>query len=188
MSEIKVDKISPQSGVALEVGDSGDTITCSGTPVGFGGGKIGQVLQARKTDTQSSSSASTIDITGLSIAITPSATTSKILVTGNIHMAASTFDAVIILFRGSTEIGGGDATGSSHLLGVTGGFHRNSYEIGHTAFCYLDTPNTTSATTYKLAWRTDSTVAHYVNRTVTEGSGTAIERVSSDITVWEILA
>ena len=36
MSEIKVDKISPQSGVALEVGDSGDTITCSGTAVGFG--------------------------------------------------------------------------------------------------------------------------------------------------------
>ena len=55
MSEIKVDKISPQSALALEIGDSGDTITCSGTPVGFGGGKIGQVLQARKTDTQSSS-------------------------------------------------------------------------------------------------------------------------------------
>ena len=36
MSEIKVDKISPQSGVALEIGDSGDTITCSGTAVGFG--------------------------------------------------------------------------------------------------------------------------------------------------------
>ena len=153
-----------------------------------GGGKIGQVLQAKKTDTQSSSTAGTIDITGLSIAITPSATTSKILVTGNIHMAASTFDAVIILFRGATEIGGGAATGSSHLLGVTGGFHRNVYEIGHSAFCHLDTPNTTSATTYKLSWRTDSTVAHYVNRTVTEGSGTAIERVSSDITVWEILA
>ena len=46
MSEIKVDKISPQSGTALAVGDSGDTITIpsgatitnSGTANGFGGG------------------------------------------------------------------------------------------------------------------------------------------------------
>ena len=179
---------------AVATGTAGQVLTSAGAgaPPTFAaaaaGGKIGQVLQAKKTDTQSSSTAGTIDITGLSIAITPSATTSKILVTGNIHMAASTFDAVIILFRGATEIGGGAATGSSHLLGVTGGFHRNVYEIGHSAFCHLDTPNTTSATTYKLSWRTDSTVAHYVNRTVTEGSGTAIERVSSDITVWEILA
>ena len=176
----------------LAKGTSGQVLTMGANDPAWAtaaaGGKIGQVLQAKKTDTQSSSTAGTIDITGLSIAITPSATTSKILVTGNIHMAASTFDAVIILFRGATEIGGGAATGSSHLLGVTGGFHRNVYEIGHSAFCHLDTPNTTSATTYKLSWRTDSTVAHYVNRTVTEGSGTAIERVSSDITVWEILA
>ena len=158
---------------------------------GVGAGKIGQVLQARKTDTQSSSTAGTIDIADLSVSITASATSSRFLVTGNIHMAASTFDAVIILFRDATEKGGGDATGSSHLLGVTGGFHRNSYEIGHSAFCYLDTvapADTSTPIVYKLAWRTDSTVAHYVNRTVTEGSGTAIERVSSDITVWEILA
>ena len=37
MSEVKVDKISPQSGTELEIGDSGDTITCSGTATGFGG-------------------------------------------------------------------------------------------------------------------------------------------------------
>ena len=64
MSEIKVDKLSPQSGVALEIGDSGDTITCSGTAVGFGGGKVLQVLQTVKTDTATIASITYADISG----------------------------------------------------------------------------------------------------------------------------
>jgi hypothetical protein len=55
MSEIKVDKLSPQSGVALEIGDSGDTITCSGTPVGFGGGKVLQIYILENTSTHTTS-------------------------------------------------------------------------------------------------------------------------------------
>ena len=69
-STILVDKIDPQSGTALEIGSSGDTmtvpsgatlsiagtITNTGTATGFG--KIGQVLQTAKLDTTSTTSSS----------------------------------------------------------------------------------------------------------------------------------
>ena len=64
---------------------SGATITNSGTANNFGGGKIGQVLQAVKTDTFSTTSTSFTDVTGVTQAITPAATSSKILVNITIH-------------------------------------------------------------------------------------------------------
>jgi hypothetical protein len=36
MSEIKVDVVSPYTGTSMTVGEAGDTVTCSGTAVGFG--------------------------------------------------------------------------------------------------------------------------------------------------------
>ena len=50
-----------------------------------GGGKIGQVIQTQKVDVYSQTAESWTDITGLSVAITPSATTSKILVTAVVN-------------------------------------------------------------------------------------------------------
>ena len=54
-SVLKVDKLDPQSGTALEIGTSGDTITIpsgatitnSGTATGFGGGKVLQIQSAK---------------------------------------------------------------------------------------------------------------------------------------------
>ena len=75
MGTLFVDKLDPQSGTSLEIGSSGDTITIpsgatitnSGTATGFGGGKINQVLQAVKTDTQDGTSSNTwTDISSLS--------------------------------------------------------------------------------------------------------------------------
>ena len=82
MSEIKVDKLSPQSGTALEIGDSGDTITIpsgatitnSGTATGFGGGKVLQVVSSVLTSSVSvTADGDWQDYTGVSGAITPSA-------------------------------------------------------------------------------------------------------------------
>ena len=88
MSEVKVNKVSPSSGTAFTLGDSGDTFTVpsgativnSGTATGFGGGKIGQVLQATKTDKSTYATQAFADIPDMTIDITPAATTSKILV------------------------------------------------------------------------------------------------------------
>ena len=59
MSELKVNKISPETGTAITLGDSGDTFTVpsgativnSGTATGFGGGGVLQVKQFRKLST-----------------------------------------------------------------------------------------------------------------------------------------
>ena len=70
-----------------------------------GGGKILQVLQATKTDTQTTTTAGFVDVTGLSIAITPAAISSKILVMANVLVigtvgAAGAFSLIV---RDSTE-------------------------------------------------------------------------------------
>jgi hypothetical protein len=71
------------------------------------GGKVLQVVQSAKTDTFSSASASWVDITGLSLSITPSSTSSKVFITTNFvtsHSAANSLG--VRLMRDSTSIFG----------------------------------------------------------------------------------
>ena len=77
-------------------------------------GHILQVVQTVKTDTFSASSGSTVDITGLSVSITPSSSSNKVLVTydTNVSMANGSYHAHVFLVRGSTKIYLGDADGS----------------------------------------------------------------------------
>ena len=87
VDEVKTNKISPATGTAFAMGDSGDTFTVpsgativnSGTATGFGGGKIGQVINATLSSEVSSTTATFAD-TGLTVDITPTATSSKVLV------------------------------------------------------------------------------------------------------------
>ena len=69
---------------------SADAITFdnSGKPAfpNGGAGKILQVVQTFKNDTASTSSGSYADITGFTVSITPSATSSKILYTGHLYL------------------------------------------------------------------------------------------------------
>jgi hypothetical protein len=194
MSEIKVNKVSPATGTAITLGDSGDTFTVpsgativnSGTATGFGGGKVLQVVETRKIDTFSTTtSASTVDITGLSVSITPSATSSKILVFGQLNSGTTTGDGAYRLYRDSTSLGQGTDGSGSPISGITGlGQHRSQYELATGSFVYLDSPSSTSSLTYKISVFKRGTVAFYINRTTTEG--TEPERVSSSITVMEI--
>jgi len=171
MSEIKVDKISPQSGVALEVGDSGDTITCSGTPVGFGGGKVLQVVSTTLTGDTSTTSLTFVDVSGLSVSITPSSTSSKILVFGHACMSCTTSSRFggwhIRLMRDSTIMSVGTTSAATQLDSAGGGLR---YDPHHSAqsesFHELDSPSSTSSLTYKLQYaRTNySAITVYVNR------------------------
>ena len=87
MSTLTVDKVEPV-GSTLTFGSSGDTMsipagatfTNNGTATGFAGGKILQVLENNLNTTVSSTSTSYV-ASGLSITITPAATSSKILLT-----------------------------------------------------------------------------------------------------------
>ena len=152
-SELRTNTIVPASGTNLTLGGSGDTIEfASGTTVsGLSAGKVLQVVSSMMKGSASTSSTSHVT-TGLEGTITPSATSSKILISISFAMAAAGGDASpwIQLYKGSSVISGSlaDVQGSRRQSSV--GMRYNG-DLS-TAFNYLDSPSTTSATTYKLMY------------------------------------
>ena len=151
-----------------------------------GGGKIGQVIQTQKVDVYSQTAESWTDITGLSVAITPSATTSKILVTAvvNASKANGGGNGAFRLLRGSTVIGAGTSGSSYNHFGMTDqGVDGNTMSVKVNN--YLDSPSSTSALTYKVQlYNITTSHASYVNRR----AGGAGHGANSTITVMEVLA
>ena len=139
------------------------------------GGKILQVQSTVKTNAFSSSSASFVDVTGLSVSITPSSTSSKILVFSNFSASGDTWASgrglAFNLVRGSTAICQGTGASSTN---ATTGFNSWADNEGNTkgnhcsvSIQFLDSPSTTSATTYKIQGKHTYTVgpyAYYVGR------------------------
>ena len=152
-SELRTNTIVPASGTNLTLGSSGDTIEfASGTTVsGLSAGKVLQVVSSMMTGAASTSS-TTLVTTGLEGTITPSATSSKILISISFAMAAAGGDAAphIQLYKGASVISGSlaDVQGSRRQSSVGMGYNAGQ----STAFNYLDSPSTTSATTYKLMY------------------------------------
>tara|TARA_R100000687_G_scaffold68549_1_gene57744 strand:+ start:171 stop:887 length:717 start_codon:yes stop_codon:yes gene_type:complete len=192
---INTDKIDPKSGTDLEIGSSGDTITIpsgatitnSGTATGFGGGKLGQVVSTALKSTVTSTSTTYVDVTGLTVDITPTATDSKVLVQVSMNVEAENgYISSIKLVRDSTDIVG-DAAGDRDrgTFWVKGHYTATMY---NQAILYLDSPATTSAVTYKLQWLIESGGTYALNRTVLDQDTAGRPRNLSTITVMEILA
>ena len=171
-SELRVDKIVPTNGV----------------PTGGGGGIV-QVASTTKTDTFVTTSTSFVDITGLSVSITPKFSTSKILVTyhTNASMEDDGYRGGLRLMRDSTAIFVGDSAGSrpqlsNHLVEATGTQQQFSYS-GQT----LDSPATTSAVTYKVqAISLDSGRQININKSYGDSNDALNGRTASSITVMEV--
>jgi hypothetical protein len=138
-----------------------------------------QVQSATTTAVFSSSSASFVDITGLSVTITPTSASSKILILANVSGGASSSNGQINLVRNGTNICQG-TSGSSSNATMQFDFP-SSYAMQCPAISYLDSPATTSAVTYKLQLNAGGSTA-YVNVRATDNAlGT-----TSSITVMEI--
>ena len=164
------------------------------------GGKILQVVSTTKTDTFSASVAvgAVTDVTGLSATITPSASSSKILVMASVQGSNNTSTVygalTVILKRDSTQISIGDAasnrtrTTASNLPLSTS----STAAMTNVTFNYLDSPSTTSATTYQIeianAVFSGSTATLYVNRSSSDGDFNYTPRPTSTITVMEVSA
>ena len=155
-----------------------------------GGGKIGQVLQGKKTDTFTTDATTWIDIPDLTVDITPAATSSKILVmmcvVGNGKPAASS--AVLRIVRDSTAIGVADAAGSR--IQATSSFYTGEYYgVQAGVMTWLDEPGLDVAITYKIqGFCSNPTNTMHINRFTTDTDGTDIPRTVSTITVMEYLA
>jgi len=203
MSEIKTDKLSPRTGAGtVTLGTSGDsytipagvtltnagTLTNSGTATGFGGGKVLQVLTVEKQDTFTTNSVTFVDITDLTLTITPSAATSRIYITGvlNVGQHAGTHYAWTRLLRDSTVICTPTGEGSRATT-LTGQGNPQNHTIITGAISFVDSPNTTSATVYKLALRSQTAgQSQYINRTYTDNDDSSFPRSASSLTVMEI--
>lgn len=151
-------------------------------------GSVLQVVQATKTDTFSSTSTSFADITGLSVSITPTSSSSKVLVRFDVSGSASSM-AIYRVTRNGTAIGVGDASGS-HSSSATSSLQWagvNSDRGTYGGWQWLDSPATTSACTYQLQCVTDGGT-WYINRTTADANATGGPRSSSSITVTEIAA
>jgi hypothetical protein len=149
----------------LAIGTAGQVLTVNSgatapewkTP---SGGKVLQVVSATTT-TQTSISSNSYTDSGLTASITPSLATSKVLImVSSVSAIQSTTNQTnngVRLMRGATSIGEfGDAAGLytfSQIVGSsTSNEHRNVFNLS-----YLDSPSTTSSTTYKIQARTSAT-------------------------------
>ena len=152
-------------------------------------GNILQVKQTVKLDAFSTTSTSLVDVTGLSVSITPSATSSKVLV--RCCVAMSTYSQNLMyaqLLRGSTFIGEANAAGN-RVRPTLMMYQNFDTTLITQNFEFLDSPNTTSETTYKVQLRCAITGYAYVNRTYTDTNGIDLHpRLSSTITVEEVAA
>ena len=170
MSEIKVNKISPATGTEITLGDasddfllpnnaeliaqSGSTITIAsgatlanaGTATGFGGGKLGQVVVGEDTTaTTITSTAPTYTDVGLSVAITPSATSSSVYVHFNMQAQVGSDESFEMrLMRDTTAIW---TSNTDHHVFQ---YNVSDLRMWATVMYKDDAISTTSATTYKV--------------------------------------
>ena len=136
------------------IGTAGQALINSSTAgtLEFGGaGKILQVVQTVDNTTADITSTSYVDAGSLSVSITPASSSNKILIMAitNIqaYVNAHELNGGLKLLRGSTDI---IEYPYSHVLEAgTSGNGRIFYNFNHSAH-FLDSPSTTSATTYKI--------------------------------------
>ena len=177
MSTLEVNTINPQSGSTITLGSSGNTVALgSGATAGFG--KIGQVVSTDWVGEQSTSSSSFVDITNSSLSITPSSTSSKILVT--FHINGIRKDGVN--GYGSFQLVGSGGSSLSKKVGhaVLYTDSASKLRIGSQSGTFLDSPATTSLCTYKLQM---VSLATGIQITVGDNGDTR-----SSITLMEVLA
>lgn len=150
-------------------------------------GSVLQVLQTVKTDTYSAAPGNSwVDITGLSVSITPSSASNRVMVFLSVHGNTGNLSYVRIV-RDSTAIGVGETSGSRISCTVgnfseTGDGNR-SFQWGTN---FLDSPATTSSVTYKLQLLCETSNTFFLNRSRLDQNNAVGFRPISQITVMEI--
>jgi hypothetical protein len=146
-----------------------------------GGGKLLQIVQDTKKSQGSSSSHSTnVAISGLSVSITPSASTSKVLVLVTLtHGFSSTSSFVYRLLRDSTALNVGTTDPGSPVSGYVGTVagKQNSTRGQPVTITFLDEPNTTSSITYSLTIKHNSGTWYLNTRDDNYGGASSIQAI-----------
>jgi len=150
-------------------------------------GSVLQVVSTTKTDTFTTTSATYVDVTGLSVIITPSSATSKVLILATLSIGSDSANNSHRgrLVRDSTAIAVGDAA-SSRVQASFGSVTPDNAQSSNVVH-FLDSPSTTSATVYKIQVSTAVSGQNIaVNRSDTDPDNSVQVRTSSSITAMEI--
>lgn len=173
---------SPQEGNACYLKDTDVIQVYSGSAwvTKSATGSSGKLLQVVNVtySTQASSTSTSYTDTGLTASITPSATTSKVLVIVMQNGVGKVNDTSVDLnlVRGSTELT--QFTGSAAFTNSTAW-----NDVGSAGITYLDSPATTSSTTYKTQFKTGSAG----NTAYVQLYGASVaDKATSSITLMEI--
>lgn len=147
-----------------------------------------QVVQTVKTNEFGLLSTTWTDITGMSLSITPSSASNKILLIVDAHLASQggTTGQMIRINKNGSVIGNAVGYEAGFEGALAGG------EPGRTSnncvnYFYLDSPATTSAITYNIQMRNNNTgVTTYINRVVLDTGDSSRCRSASSITAIEV--
>ena len=145
-------------------------------------GSILQTLSTTKVDDHfQSATTSFVDVTGVTLTITPKYNTSKILITvsGAFSHNTSSRLSLFNLVRGSTAIG--LPTSAKTNSATRAMYHNGTDQLHQLHIEFLDSPATTSATTYKLQMRTNSSGILYIGDRPSEDT-----RQGTTMTLMEI--
>ena len=177
MSTLETNLIQPSTGTTLTLGASGDTVDVpSGVTLDVTGATVsglttGKVLQAvaSTSSTNISTTSNTFVTTNFSLAITPSTTSSKILLMANTTAQITGSDINLDIYRSTSSsfVSGGKSRG---LIGMEPANAMMSVPIIH-----LDSPNTTSAITYTIYFRNNGGSTSSFLRSDVLSSFTALE-------------
>ena len=163
------------SGTLITTGSSGQSIPKAALPTG----SVLQVVNATFGTYTSTSSTNPVD-TGLTASITPTSSSSKILAFVSINGCEKGNNTASIRFRlvrNSTDI----FSFENIIFGATS----SPVAYGNTSTSYLDSPSTTSATTYKVQWNvSNGSGTIYINNYGAGGAGTT----NCTLTLMEIAA
>jgi hypothetical protein len=159
-------------------------------PTGVGG-KVLQVVSTTKTDTFSYTvtAPTFVDVTGLSVSITPSSASNKVLVIATYSLGSSNANFQYgKLVRDSTPIAVGDASTNRVICSnMTFEGDSNTGALGSLSVSYLDSPSTASSITYKIQVSQPGGSTGYVNRSGRDNASIVSDvRLAATITAYEI--
>ena len=180
------------TGTIITTGSSGQSIPKAALPTG----SVLQVVSTTKTDTFSTTSSSYVDITGLSVTLTPTSSTSKLLIVGHVCLGTK-YDvggAIRIDVNGTAV--GSAASASARTLGHSGFGYWNidgniaNYSVIPAPLHFLHQLSSSASQTVKLQIINGDTsgVTIFVNRSSEDNDAEWMPRYVSTLTVMEIAA
>jgi len=149
------------------------------------------LVQTVLAGTFTTSSTSFTPVTGLDVSITPSSATSKVLIVAVVNVSAAAANNIFFqLQRDTTDLIAPTSPGSrrSAWASVMYNFTGVGSAFLPQTVVYLDSPATTSATTYSVDVAVESATAIYINRSTDDTDNSTFARGVSTITAIEVAA